>query len=134
MITAFSFRFSLVRFMPVQGFVLGQYGLLYALTNEQDVDRLFILNTPLALNSKLRPELAAYKRPISFLRPGNVSQQSWAVRSTDSTTRFSSFVWATAPELKQSTSLAITPVRESAVVELLQPQLTSAHCDGSDMA
>lgn len=53
--------------------MLGQYGLLYALANEDNVDRLFILNTPLALNSKLRPELAAYKSPIPFLRPGNVS-------------------------------------------------------------
>lgn len=59
--------------LPSQGFVLGQYGLLYALANEELIDRLFILNTPLALNSKLRPELAAYKSPIPFLRPGNVS-------------------------------------------------------------
>lgn len=58
-----------------QGYVLGQYGLLYALRHEESVDRLFILNTPLALNSKLRPELAAYKSPIPFLRPGNVSHQ-----------------------------------------------------------
>lgn len=56
-----------------QGFVLGQYGLLYALEHEDQVERLFILNTPLALNSKLRPELAAYKSPLPFLRPGNVS-------------------------------------------------------------
>jgi hypothetical protein len=53
--------------------VLGQYGLLYALEHEDQVERLFILNTPLATNSKLRPELAAYKSPIPFLRPGNVS-------------------------------------------------------------
>lgn len=58
----------------LQGFVLGQYGLLYALQHEDDVERLFILNTPLATNSKLRPELAAYKNPIAFLRPGNVGQ------------------------------------------------------------
>lgn len=57
----------------LQGFVLGQYGLLYALEHEDQVERLFILNTPLALNSKLRPELAAYKSPLPFLRPGNVS-------------------------------------------------------------
>jgi len=49
--------------------------LLYALEHEEQVSRLFILNTPLALNSKLRPELAAYKSPIPFLRPGNVSVQ-----------------------------------------------------------
>lgn len=53
--------------------MLGQYGLLYALEHEEQVERLFILNTPLATNSKLRPELAAYKSPIPFLRPGNVS-------------------------------------------------------------
>jgi hypothetical protein len=57
----------------MQGYVLGQYGLLYALAHEEQVERLFILNTPLATNSKLRPELAAYKNPIAFLRPGNVS-------------------------------------------------------------
>lgn len=57
----------------LQGFVLGQYGLLYALEHEGQVERLFILNMPLALNSKLRPELAAYKSPLPFLRPGNVS-------------------------------------------------------------
>lgn len=65
---------SPLRFCCLQGFVLGQYGLLYALQHEDDVERLFILNTPLATNSKLRPELAAYKNPIAFLRPGNVSQ------------------------------------------------------------
>jgi hypothetical protein len=53
---------------------LGQYGLLYALEHEDQIDRLFILNTPLATNSKLRPELAAYKSRIPFLRPGNVSR------------------------------------------------------------
>lgn len=53
--------------------MLGQYGLLYALEHEDQVERLFILNTPLATKSKLRPELAAYKNPIAFLRPGNVS-------------------------------------------------------------
>jgi hypothetical protein len=61
----------------MQGFVLGQYGLLYALAYEDQVERLFILNTPLATNSKLRPELAAYKNPIAFLRPGSVSRGGW---------------------------------------------------------
>lgn len=56
--------------------MLGQYGLLYALEHEDQIDRLFILNTPLATNSKLRPELAAYKSPLPFLRPGNVSRCS----------------------------------------------------------
>ncbi len=55
-----------------QGFVLGQYGLLYALEHPDQVARLCILNTPLALNAKLRPELAAYKAPLPFMRPGNV--------------------------------------------------------------
>jgi hypothetical protein len=57
----------------LQGYVLGQYGLLYALEHEDQISRLFLLNTPLALSSKLRPELAAYKSPIPFMRPGNVS-------------------------------------------------------------
>lgn len=35
-----------------------------------------VLNTPLATNSKLRPELAAYKAPLPFMRPGNVSRMS----------------------------------------------------------
>lgn len=61
--------------MYVQGFVLGQFGLLYALEHEEQIDRLFILNTPLSLKSKLRPELAAYKSPVPFLRPGNVSSR-----------------------------------------------------------
>ncbi|WIA12811.1 hypothetical protein OEZ85_006441 [Tetradesmus obliquus] len=57
--------------LVVQGYVLGQYGLLYALAHEDQISRLFVLNTPLALSSKLRPELAAYKSPIPFMRPGN---------------------------------------------------------------
>ncbi|KXZ44230.1 hypothetical protein GPECTOR_70g460 [Gonium pectorale] len=57
--------------LVVQGFVLGQYGLLYALEHPDQVERLLILNTPLALNAKLRPELAAYKAPLPFMRPGN---------------------------------------------------------------
>jgi hypothetical protein len=51
--------------------VLSQYGLLHALAHEQDIARLMILNTPLATKTKLRPELAAYKNPIPFLRPGS---------------------------------------------------------------
>ncbi|GIL86908.1 hypothetical protein Vretimale_15552 [Volvox reticuliferus] len=57
--------------LVVQGFVLGQYGLLYALEHPDQISRLLILNTPVALNAKLRPELAAYKSPLPFLRPGN---------------------------------------------------------------
>lgn len=51
------------------GFVLGQYGLLWALQRSSDVGKLVILDTPLGLNTKLRPELAAYKSPLPFLRP-----------------------------------------------------------------
>ncbi|KAF8067235.1 choline monooxygenase [Scenedesmus sp. PABB004] len=58
--------------LVVQGYVLGQYGLLHALEAPEDaVSRLFVLNTPLALSSKLRPELAAYKSPLPFMRPGS---------------------------------------------------------------
>lgn len=49
--------------------MLGQYGLLYALKNSDAVDKLVILNTPLDTKAALRPELAAYKNPLSFLRP-----------------------------------------------------------------
>ena len=45
----------------VQGFILGQYALLWAQENPDKIDRLLILNTPVAKGSKLRPELAAYK-------------------------------------------------------------------------
>ena len=50
--------------------MLGQYALQYALTEEDSIARLVILNTPLSLKSKLRPELAAYKAPLAFMRPG----------------------------------------------------------------
>eukprot|EP00879_Flechtneria_rotunda_P020475 GHRR01021543.1.p1 GENE.GHRR01021543.1~~GHRR01021543.1.p1 ORF type:complete len:255 (+),score=70.96 GHRR01021543.1:187-951(+) len=81
--------------LVVQGFVLGQYGLLYALQHEEQIERLFILNTPLALSSKLRPELAAYKSPIPFLRPGakafngavyNMSGSPYAMLEADALT------------------------------------------------
>ena len=35
----------------------------------QDVAKLLILNTPLSTKARLRPELAAYKSPLPFLRP-----------------------------------------------------------------
>lgn len=54
-----------------QGFVLGQYALLWAARHPDKVSRLLLLNTPISLGAKLRPELAAYKTPIAFLRPGN---------------------------------------------------------------
>lgn len=56
----------------LQGFVLGQYGLQYALEHPDKISRLLILNTPLSKSTKLRPELAAYKAPLPFMRPGNV--------------------------------------------------------------
>ncbi len=56
--------------VPRQGFILGQYGLLYALEHPDQVSRLMVLNTPLALSTKLRPELAPYKAPLAVMRPG----------------------------------------------------------------
>ncbi|KAL4442929.1 hypothetical protein ABPG77_008420 [Micractinium sp. CCAP 211/92] len=55
--------------LMVHGFILGQYGMLYALENSDKVEKLVILNTPLGLKTPLRPELAAYKNPVPFLRP-----------------------------------------------------------------
>ena len=43
--------------------------MLYAAQNPEKVAKLCIINTPLGLKSKLRPELAAYKAPLAFLRP-----------------------------------------------------------------
>jgi pimeloyl-ACP methyl ester carboxylesterase len=51
------------------GYILGQVALLWAARNQDKVAKLVILNTPLSLKSKLRPELAAYKAPIAFMRP-----------------------------------------------------------------
>jgi pimeloyl-ACP methyl ester carboxylesterase len=53
----------------VHGYILGQIALLWAARNQDKVAKLVILNTPLSLKSKLRPELAAYKAPIAFMRP-----------------------------------------------------------------
>jgi len=53
----------------VHGYILGQYGLLYALDNVDSIGKLIILNTPLSLKSKLRPELISYKAPLAFMRP-----------------------------------------------------------------
>jgi hypothetical protein len=53
----------------VHGYILGQYGLLWALKQEDSISHLVVLNTPLATNAKLRPELAAYKSPLAFMRP-----------------------------------------------------------------
>jgi pimeloyl-ACP methyl ester carboxylesterase len=61
--------FGVDNYTALQGYILGQYGLLYALENEQSVAALVILNTPLGVKTPLRPELAAYKSPLPFLRP-----------------------------------------------------------------
>lgn len=66
----------------MQGYILSQYGLLYALEHSDKIERLLLLNTPLALNTKLRPELAAYKSPLPFMRPGNVSGGSESCMSS----------------------------------------------------
>lgn len=55
--------------LMVHGYILGQYGMLYALENEDSVAKLVILNTPLGVKTPLRPELAAYKSKLPFMRP-----------------------------------------------------------------
>eukprot|EP01023_Acetabularia_acetabulum_P026207 TRINITY_DN2492_c0_g2_i2.p1 TRINITY_DN2492_c0_g2~~TRINITY_DN2492_c0_g2_i2.p1 ORF type:complete len:390 (+),score=79.83 TRINITY_DN2492_c0_g2_i2:77-1171(+) len=55
--------------MVVHGYILGQFGLLYAAAYPDNIQKLLILNMPLALNSPLRPELAPYKAPLPFMRP-----------------------------------------------------------------
>ncbi|MEW5303240.1 MAG: hypothetical protein WDW36_005948 [Sanguina aurantia] len=55
----------------VHGFIMGQFGLLYAQQHPEQVSRLLVLNTPVSKDTKLRPELAPYKAPFSFMRPGN---------------------------------------------------------------
>lgn len=56
-------------FVATHGFVLGQYGMLWALKNRDDIEKLVVISVPLGSKTKLRPELAAFKNPISFLRP-----------------------------------------------------------------
>lgn len=55
--------------LVTHGYILGQFGMLWAAQNADKVAKLVILNTPLSLKSKLRPELAAYKAPLAFMRP-----------------------------------------------------------------
>lgn len=43
--------------------------MLWATQNANKVEKMVILNTPLGAKSKLRPELAAYKNRMAFLRP-----------------------------------------------------------------
>lgn len=59
---------------------MGQFGLLYALKHPEQVSRLLVLNTPVSKDTKLRPELAPYKAPFAFMRPGNVSEQAIAFK------------------------------------------------------
>ena len=37
--------------------------------NPNKIEKVIILNTPLGMKTKLRPELAAYKNRMAFLRP-----------------------------------------------------------------
>ena len=53
----------------LQGFILGQYAMLWAMQHPDQVEKIIVLNTPLGRQCKLRPELAAYKNKMSFLRP-----------------------------------------------------------------
>lgn len=54
--------------------MLGQYAILWAMSNPDKVNKLIVLNTPLGRKTKLRPELAAYKAKMAFMRPDpNVS-------------------------------------------------------------
>jgi hypothetical protein len=51
------------------GYILGQYGLLWARQNSEHVNKLAILNVPLGRKTGLRPELAPYKAAMPFMRP-----------------------------------------------------------------
>lgn len=65
--------------LVVQGYVTAQYALLWALEREQDVERLVVLNTPLSVKSKLRPELAAFKPALPFLpKPSSFDAAAFA--------------------------------------------------------
>lgn len=65
--------------LVVQGYATAQYALLWALEREQDVERLIVLNTPLSVKSKLRPELAAFKPALPFLpKPSSFDAGSFA--------------------------------------------------------
>lgn len=55
--------------LVTHGFVLGQYGMLWALQHRDEVACLVALGVPLGVKTKLRPELAAYKAAVPFLRP-----------------------------------------------------------------
>lgn len=51
------------------GFVLGQYGMLWALQHSDAVVKLMVMNVPLGKKAQLRPELAKYKAAMPFMRP-----------------------------------------------------------------
>lgn len=53
----------------VHGYVLGQAAILYACRHPEVVERVVALNVPFGRKAKLRPELAAYKSAISFMKP-----------------------------------------------------------------
>lgn len=55
--------------LVVHGYILSHIAMLWASQNPDIVSKLIIMNTPLSLKSKLRPELAAYKAPLAFMRP-----------------------------------------------------------------
>lgn len=55
--------------LVVHGYVLGQAAVLYAATHPDVVDKVVALNVPFGIKAKLRPELAAFKSPIGFLKP-----------------------------------------------------------------
>ena len=52
-----------------QGYILGQYALLWAAENPDLIDKMIILNTPLSLDTPLPPYISPYKNPVPFLRP-----------------------------------------------------------------
>ena len=43
--------------------------MLWAMQHPDQVERMIVLNTPLGRQCKLRPELAAYKSKMAFMRP-----------------------------------------------------------------
>ena len=55
--------------LVVHGYVLGQAAVLYAASHPDVVEKVVALNVPFGSKAKLRPELAAYKSPIGFLKP-----------------------------------------------------------------
>lgn len=55
--------------LVVQGFVLGQFGLKWALQHPDRIAKLVVLNTPLTAKARLPGQLAAYKAPMAFMRP-----------------------------------------------------------------